>query len=273
MAVLWVLGCIFAFLCLARLTFTLLFSISACVCVLNDTATETSGNHIFSQDLRNWINMAGALVEAENSFLIILLIFCWGKFNVRNLFHAAPRLAAFWFWIGLFTFKTISLVNNFILPDHEQWMFLGVSKFLESATLILLSLALKFIGKSTVKAWINRTVASEHFAGYLYFLYIFTLWMYLLRNLAVLLYGMATFAKEIDRHASDKQIDNILLIAGTAFRGSFVQFFYATIFRNPNLSTVCKGQSAPREEVFPISIEDSADSQPTLIAWEPSYVK
>lgn len=97
--------------------------------------------------------------------------------------------------------------------------------------------------------------------------------MYLLRNLAFLLYETATFAKKVDRHTSDKQIDNILLIAGTAFRGSFVQFFYAAIVRNPNLSTVCKEQSGPRDEVFPVSIEDSTDSQPTLIAWEPSYVK
>jgi len=220
--------------------------------------------------LKDEINMVGTLVEAGNSFLIILLIFWWGKFNVRNFFYAVPRLAVFWFWIGLFSLETISIINMDILPEH--WIFLGSSIILESAAIILLSLALKFIDKSTVKAWINRKVASEHFARYLYCLHIFTLWMYLLRNLALLFYKMATFAKKIDRHTSDKHIDNILLIADTAFRGSFTQFYYAAIFRNPNLSTVCKEHPRSLNEIFPISMEDSTDRKPTLIAWEP-YIK
>ena len=270
MAVFCVVGCIFAFQWLARLTFTLLFFVPACICLTNDTTTETCGNEVFSQDLKDEINMAGTLVEAGNSFLIILLIFCWRKFNVINFFLAAPHLVVFWFWIGLFSLQIISIINMDILPG--QWMILGVSLLLEYAALVLLSLALKFIDKSTVKAWIQRTVTSQQWAGYLYHLYILTLWMYLLRNLALVFYDMALLTKKIDRHASGKQIDNILKIANIAFRGSFVQFFYATIFRNPNLSTVCKEQTRPYDEVFPTAIEDSADRLPTLIAWEP-YIK
>ena len=267
MAVFCVVGCIFAFLWLARLTFTLLFFVPACICLTNETTTETCGNDVFSQDLKDEINMAGTLVEAGNSFLIILLIFCWHKFNVTNFFLAAPRLAVFWFWIGLFSLQTISSFNTDITSG--QWIILGVSIFLESAALILLSLALKFVDQSTVKAWINRTVSNKHWAGYLYFLYVLTLWMYLLRNLALLFYDMAILTKKIDRHASRKQIDNIMKITDIATRSSFVQFYYAALFRNPQLSTVCEENTQPRDQLFPIAADESADSAQTLIAWEP----
>ena len=265
-------GCIFTFLWLARLTFTLLFFIPACVCLSNDTTTKTCGNHVLGQDLKDEINMAGTLVEAGNSFLIIVLIFCWGNFHVANFILAAPRLAVFWFWIGLFSLQTISSINMDVLSSKRLFLSagIGVSIFFESATIILLSLVLKFIDKSTVRAWINRKVASEHWSRYLYYLYIFTLWMYLLRNLALLFYDMATFAKKIDRHANSKQIDHILCIADIAFRGSFVQFYYATIFRNPNLSSVCKENTKP--DIFPITMEGSFDRPPILITWEP-YIK
>ena len=143
---------------------------------------------------------------------------------------------------------------------------------MESATLILFCLTLKFIDKSTVKAWIQRTIASQHWQRYLCYLYIFTLWMYLLRNLALLFYDMATHAKKIDRHASRKQIDNLLYIADVTARASFVQFFYAAIFRNPKLSAVCKEQTPSRDQLFPILTEESADLVQPLIVWEP-YIK
>ena len=267
-----VIGFIFTFLWFARLTFTLLSFIPACVCLSNDTTTETCGNHVLGQDLKDEINMAGTLTEAGNSFLIIVLVFCWGNFNVTNFFLAAPRLAAFWFWIGLFSLHTISWINRDVLPSPRIFLGTsnGVSIFFESATIILLSLALKFINKSTVRAWINRKVASEHWSRYLYYLYIFTLWMYLLRNLALLFYDMATFAKKIDRHANSKQIDHVLCIVDIAFRGSFVQFYYATIFRNPNLSTVCKENTRP--DIFPVAMECPSDRPQTIMPWEP-YIK
>ena len=106
-----VLACILSFLWLARLTFTLLFFVPAMNCLSNDTTTEACGNQVLRQDLKNNINMAGTLIEAGNSFLIIVLIFSWGKFNVANFFHAAPRLAVFWFWVGLLLLQTISSIN------------------------------------------------------------------------------------------------------------------------------------------------------------------
>ena len=267
MAVLCIIGCIFAILWLARLTFTLLFFVPAMICLTNETTTETCGNAVFTQDLKNEINKAGTLVEAGSSFLIILLIFCWEKFNVANLFLAVPRLAVFWFWIGLFALQTLSIVNMDIIP--RKWAFLGVCLLLEYTSLVLLSLALKFIDKSTVKAWITKRVASQHWAMYLYRLYILTLWMYLLRNLALVFYDMALLTKRIDRHATRKHIDNVLKLATIAFRSSFVQFYYATIFRNPNLSTVCKEQNPSRDEIFPIAFSDAADRQRALTAWVP----
>ena len=236
------------------------------ICLTNETTTETCGNAVFTQDLKDEINTAGTLVEAGSSCLVILLIFCWEKFNVANLFLVVPRLAVFWFWTGLFSLQTLSTINRDILP--QKWTFLGMCLLLEYGSLVLLSLALKFIDKSTVKAWINRTVGSRP-ASCLYTLYILTLWMYLLRNLAVVFYHMAMFAKKINLHASNKQIDNLLNIAAIAFRSSIVQFFYAAIFKNPNLSTVCKERNPSRDEIFPIAVRDTTDRQRALTEWVP----
>ncbi|XP_020631242.1 uncharacterized protein LOC110068201 [Orbicella faveolata] len=284
MTVLWLVGFILAVLWLTRLTFTLLFAVPAFVCLANETSTETCGSHVFTQAAKDEINMAGTFIESGSSLAITLLIFCWGKFNVVNFFLAAPRLAVFWFWLGLFCVQIITIVNMDFLPSQLNLQFLGVSLLLEFTTLIFLCLALKFIEKSTVKAWIRRTVDSEHWTAFLYYLYVLTLWMYLLRNLALVSYDMAMFARKIDRHAKDKQIDNLLLISNIATRGSFVQFFYASIFRNPKLSTVCKvaDQTRPlahlqhlQDPLFVTSrtrSQGSASNQEVLIAWEP-YIR
>ena len=280
MTVLWLVSFILAVLWLSRLTFTLLFAVPAFVCLANEKSTETCGNHVFTQAAKDYIIMAGTFVEAGSSLVITLLIFCWGNFNVVNFFLAAPRLAVFWFWLGLFCVQTITIVNMDFLPSGLKLQFLGVSLLLEFATLLLLCLAVKFIEKSTVKAWIHRKVGSEHRAVFLYYLYVLTLWMYLLRNLALVSYDMAMFAKKIDRHARDKQIDNLLLISNIATRGSFVQFFYAAIFRNPKLSTVCEVTDQTRplahlqhlQNLFATRSENSANNQEVLIAWEP-YIR
>ena len=277
MTALWMVSFLLAVLWLLRITFTLLFAVPAFVCLANDTSTETCGNHVFTQVAKDDINMAGTFVEAGSSLVITLLIFCWRNFNVVNFFLAAPRLAIFWFWLGLFCVQTITIVNMDFLPSLLKLQLLGVSLLLEFATLILLCLALKFIEKSTVKAWIRRTVGSEHWAVFLYYFYLLTLWIYLLRNLALVSYDMAMFAKKIDRHAKDKQIDNLLLIANIATRGSFVQFFYAAIFRNPKLSTVCEVTYQTRplahfQNLFANESEGSANNQKVVIAWEP-YIR
>lgn len=67
----------------------------------------------------------------------------------------------------------------------------------------------------------------------------------------------------------EKQFDNIMKIGDIAIRGSFVQFYYATIFRNPNLSTVCKEHSRTPDNIFPIDARVSADQRQALVAWEP----
>lgn len=270
MAVLWMVGCIFALLWLTRLTFTLLFAVPAFGCLTNETSTETCGNKVFTQSEKDNMNMEGTFVEAGSSILKILLIFCWRKFNVTNFFRAVPRLAVFWFWMGLFCAQALTIINIDFLP-RRRWNWLGASLLLEFASLVLLCLALKFIEKSTVKAWIYRTVTNEqneHWALFLYCLYLLTLWMYLLRNLALLFYDMAILAKKINGHASHEQIDHLLLISNIANRGSFVQFFYAAIFRNPKLSEVCNENEA-RDGILSTESESSIQ---TVIAWEP-YVK
>ena len=237
------------------------------VCLANETSTETCGNKVLTQDVKDKVNMAGTFVEDGSSFLAILLLFCWDKFNVINLLLIAPRLPVFWFWIGLFCIGTLSTINMDF--NSNKWDWLGASLILENATLIVLSLALKFIDKSTVKTWIKRRVSNQRCVKFIYYLYILTLWMYLLRNLSLLFYDMAVFAKKIDRHAGSKQFDNIMKIGDIAIRGSFVQFYYATIFRNPNLSTVCKEHSRTPDNIFPIYARVSADQRQALVAWEP----
>ena len=277
MTILGLVSFILVVLLLTRLTFTLLFAVPAVVCLVNESSTETCGDYVFTQASKDDINMAGTFIESGSSLAITLLIFCWGKFNVVNFFLAAPRLAVFWFWLGLVCVQTITIVNDF-LPSKLHLKFLGVSLLLEFATLTLLSLALKFIEKSTLKAWIRRTVDNEHWTAFMYYLYVLTLWMYLLRNLALVSYDMAMLAKKIDRHASNKQIDNLLLISNIATRGSFLQFFYAAIFRNPKPSTVCEVAVHTRplahlehiqDQLFTTS-QGSANSQEVLVAWEPS---
>ena len=288
MTVVWLISFILAVLWLTRLTFTLLFAVPAFVCLTNQTSTETCGNHVFTQAAKDHINMAGTFVESGCSLAITLLIFCWGKFNMVNFFLAAPRIAVFWFWLGLFCVQTITTVNMDFLatPKKLHLKLLGVSLLLEFTTLILLCLALKFIEKSTVKAWARRTVDSEHWTTFLYHLYLLTLWMYFLRNLALVSYDMAMFAKKIDRHARHKQIDKLMLISNIATRGSFVQFFYAAIFRNPKLSTVCELEVADntrplahlqqlQKPLFATGRtrnEGSANNQEVLIEWEP-YIR
>lgn len=252
------------------MSFTLLFFVPAMVCLANETSTETCGNEVLTQDVKDKVNMAGTFVEGGSSFLAILLIFCWDKFSVINLFLTAPRLPVFWFWIGLFCLGTLSTINMDF--GSGKWDWLGASLILENATLIVLSIALKFIDKSTVKTLVQRRVSSQHCVKFIYYLYILTLWMYLLRNLSLLFYDMAVFAKKIDRHAGSKQIDNIMKIGDIAIRGSFVQFYYATIFRNPNLSTVCKEHSRTPDDIFPINAGVFADQSQALVAWEP-YIK
>ena len=273
MFMLYLVGCILVLLWLTRLTFTILFAVPAFVCLTNETSTETCGNKFFTQVDKDDINMAGTFIEAGTSLLITLLIFRWGKFDVVNFFRAVPRLAVFWFWIGLLCVQTITIINIDFLPRQLILQFLGVSLLLEFATLVLLCLALKFIAKTTVEAWIYRKVGSRHCAVFLYYLYILTLWMYLLRNLALASYDMAMFAKKIDRHARRKQIDNLLLISNIATRGSFVQFFYAAIFRNQKLSTVCENdQSQPLIDgrfSSRTGKHATANNLEVVIAWEP----
>lgn len=262
--VLWLIGFAFALLWLIRLTFTLLFVVPAFACLSNDTSTEVCGNSVFTQRIKDDINMAGTFVEAGNSILIILLIFLWGKFNVANFFLAALRLAVFWYWMGLFCVQIVSIINTDVLPGEGSWIAIGVGLFLEFVTLMLLCLALKFVKKSIVSAWIYRST-SQQWAKFFYCIYVSTLWMYLLRNLALVTYDMALFAMNINSHAKSKQIDHLTRIINIATRSSFVQFFYAAIFRNIKLSNVCEegGRVAQTGQ----GLVDSLD---TVLKWEPS---
>ncbi|KAK2555963.1 hypothetical protein P5673_022246 [Acropora cervicornis] len=97
----FVVASVFSLVLLARLLFTVLFIVPAFVCLTNDTTTETCGNAVFKQDTKNTVNMAGTLVEAGNSFVMVILIFRWEKFKVTNFLRAAPRLALYVNFMGV----------------------------------------------------------------------------------------------------------------------------------------------------------------------------
>jgi len=263
----FVVASVFSLLLLARLLFTVLFTVPAFFCLTNDTTTETCGNAVFKQDTKNTVNMAGTLVEAGNSFVLVILIFRWEKFKVTNFLRAAPRLAVFWFWISLFIVQTISTINRDIVSG--KLLVLGYSLLLEYATLVILSLALKFIEKGTVKAWIKRNVYGSQSTNHLYCIYILTLWVYLLRNLAVGSYHMALFTKKIDLHASYRPIASLLNLGAIAFRTSFVQFFYAAIFTNKKMPQVTKDQPCSRNNHCPNESNAQGEVTQEHLSWKP----
>ena len=211
--------------------------------------------------------MAGTLVEAGNSFVLVILIFRWEKFKVTNFLRAGPRLAVFWFWISLFIVQTISTINRDIVSG--KLLVLGYSLLLEYATLVILSLVLKFIEKGTVKAWIKRNVYGSQSTNHLYYIYILTLWVYLLRNLAVGSYHMALFTKKIDLHASYKPTASLLNLGAIAFRTSFVQFFYAAIFTNEKMPQVIKDQPCSRNNHCPHESNAQGEVTQAHLSWKP----
>ena len=265
----FVVASVCSLLLLARLLFTVVFIVSAFVCLTNDTTTETCGNAVFKQDTENTVNMAGTLVEAGNSFLLVILIFRWEKFKVTNFLRAAPRLAVFWFWISLLVVQAITVSNIDILSGHYEWLVLGCSLLLEFATIVILSLALKFIEKGTVKAWIRRNVYGSQSANYLYCCYILTLWVYLLRNLALVSYDMALLTKKIDLHANYKPTERLLKLGAIAFRTSFVQFFYAAIFKNNKMPQVTKDQPCSRNNYCPNESNAQGEVTQAHLTWNP----
>ncbi|XP_044170949.1 uncharacterized protein LOC114950042 [Acropora millepora] len=265
----FVVASVFSLLLLARLLFTVLFIVPAFVCLTHDTTTETCGNAVFKQGTKNTVNMVGTLVEAGNSFLLVILIFRWEKFKVTNFLRAAPRLAVFWFWISLFVVQAITVFNMDILSGHYEWLVLGCSLLLEFATLVILSLALKFIEKGTVKAWIRRNVYGSHSANYLYYSYMLTLWVYLLRNLALVSYDMALLTKKIDLHAYYKPTERLLKLGAIAFRTSFVQFFYAAIFKNNKMPQATKDPPCSRNNHCPNESNAHGEVTQAHLSWKP----
>lgn len=263
----FVVACGLSLLLLTRLLFTILFLVPAFGCLTNETTTETCGNAFFKQDVRNHVNIAGTFVDAGQSVLLVIMIFRWEKFKVTNFLRAAPRLAVFWFWIFLFIVQTISTINRDILSG--KWLVLGYSLLVEYATLVILSLALKFIEKATLKTWIKRNVYSSQSTNYLYIIYILTLWVYLLRNLAVGSYHMALLTKKIDLHADYEPIESLLNLGAIAFRTGFVQFFYAAIFRNQKMSQVTKDQPCSRNKQCPIEINAPGGVTQAPLSWNP----
>ena len=264
-----VFGCCWLVLVTVRLSFTFLFFIPGLVCLNHQVTIEKCGNITFSQELKNTLDMSGTFIEAGSSLMLTLLIFSWGKFSPKNFISAVPSLPHFWFWLALFIVAVISAITLDFMKDMAA---LGSSIILEIGTLVVLCCALKFIKKVTVKRWLEQTLMHKKLAARLiYYLFIATLWSYLIRNLALFLYDTSIAARRITRQSRFRTLDGFLLLVNCATRGSFTQFFYAKIFRNPRLPVVCENVQHTRtcDNFGPVGVWDRTGGFQPIIKWEP----
>lgn len=262
-----VLGCVFTVVLLARLCFTLLFLLTSLVCLQGGDTTETCGNKTFSQDERNKLDMAGTFVEAGSSILFILVMFSWSRFSVKNFCQAVPSLAVFWLWIAFFIVAIFSTVSMDFMNEKAV---LGMSLILEIGSLVLLCCVLKFVHKITVKRSFEKSLPShKRWPTFLYYLFMATLWTYMLRNLVLFLYDTSVFAKKINRHSHFGHVDGLVLIVNCATRGSFVQSLYAYIFANPRLPMVCDNVESARmrDQYGRIGVRDAMGGFQPVVEW------
>lgn len=270
MAVVLPLGVLFFFLLLARLTFTVLFLVPSVNCLRNRVILEKCGNLTFSQDVKNMLDLSGTVLESGSTFTYIMTIFLWSRFWSRNFFRALYRLPIFWFWSTMIIFTFIS-VMSLDFPMGKIVVGIGVSLLLEISSLSLFCCALKFIEKVTVKRSLERLLFSNRrLAVLFYYLYLLTMWSYLLRNLSLFTYDTTILVGKIKRPGKFDHIDKLLLFMNIATRGSFVEFFYSLIFRNPNIPVVCQNVENCRayDQYGNIGVTDSSGrvKQP-LVTW------
>jgi hypothetical protein len=167
-------------------------------------------------------------------------------------------------------FTFISVVSIDFSKDKIV-VAIGISLLLEISTLSLVCCALKFIKKITVKRSLERWLSPHRrIAVFLYYLFIATMWSYLLRNLSLFIYDTTVLVGKIKRPAKFDHIDKLLLFMNIATRGSFVEFFYSLIFRNPKIPIVCQNVENCRSyDLYgPIGVTDSSGSKQPLVRWE-----
>lgn len=218
--------------------------------------------------MKNALNTTGTFVESGSSIVLTLLVFSWGKFSPRNFIDAVPYLPHFWFWVVFFLITVVSTATG----NFRNGMFLlGLSTILEIGTLVVFCCALKFINKVTVKRCLEQMFANKMLlARFLYYLFIATMWSYLIRNLALFLYDTSIVAKKITRPSGVENFDSLLLLANCAIRGSFTQFFYAKIFRKPRLPVVCENVEHARkcDHYGSMGVIDRSGGFQPIMKWE-----
>lgn len=270
MAAVLPLGSLLFFLLLARLTFTILFLVPSANCLRHRVVIEKCGNLTFSQDVKNALDFSATLLESGSTFLYILIIFLWSRFWSCNFFRTLYRLPIFWFWSTMIIFTFISVVSIDFSKSNNIVIGIGVSLLLEISSLTFFCCALKFIEKVTVKRSLKRLCSNQRLAIFFYYLYISTLWSYLLRNLSLFTYDTTVLVGKIKRPGKFDHIDKLLLFMNIATRGSFVEFFYSLIFRKPNIPVVCQNVENCRayDQYGNIGVTDSSGQvkQP-LVTW------
>ena len=255
-------------LILLRLSFTCLFFIFGFICLDRQVTVEYCGNVTLSQNTKNSLDTAGTFIEAGSSLMLTSLIFSWGKFSPRNFFYAVPCLPQFWFWLILLVMAVISIVT---IDFKNDMPLLGSSLIFEIGSLLVFCCALRFIKKLTIKQWLEQKFINKFIlARFMYFLFIATMWCYLIRNLVLFLYDTSIMAKKISRHDHFYNLDSLLLLTNCTTRGSFTQFFYAKIFRRPRLPVVCENVFHARtyDQYGSMGVIDRSGGFQPIMRWE-----
>lgn len=252
---LWAAGCFQAFLVVARFVLNLLNFIPAAICVYNTVPVENctfknkSYNILGHQELSHTINSIGTLLEDANSTFLIMLIFSWKTFNVRQFVYAIPRVGHFWVWCLFCVTNTLSILYVDIVhgKDHTGNISVqAVALISEMLLLTVLATAINFITNETYVDWVKI-----HFRGELSIqnvfkpLFVFALSAYFFRNLGLFLYDTALVSLSISlvkggKVQGSRDWDSLLLLLSAAFRGSFTKFFFQKIFQGQQLPQVCE---------------------------------
>ncbi|EDO33615.1 predicted protein [Nematostella vectensis] len=246
-----VLGIFQLFLVIVRIILDVLNYVPAGKCVYHSLPVEKCGHtNLLPPKLSANLNTYGAILEAVNTFALLLVILRWKLFHGKNFFCAILRIGHFWVWFLLcFTYIISVLYVDLIETKTDQNVrlsALGIGLIFETFLLTFFASAINFIARETYLRWVeSRFPCQDKWQRLFCALYRLVLVSYLARNLGMFLYDTALVALSISvvkgQHIDGKNgWDSLLLVLNVAFRGSFVKFFFAKIFQGQHLPQVCE---------------------------------
>ena len=250
-----------------RILFDFLNYVPAAVCIYHSRTVENcrknnESYNLLGEEVSDTVNTVGTFLEVCNSVLLLLAIFRWEKYQVKNYMKAIIRVGHFWVWF----FLCLTFVFSLFLVELAHGKAHGkargtasitlnaIGTILEVVLVTFLACALNFIARETYESWI-----ASRFPGHMAWqrgcehLYNGVLVSYFLRHLGLFLYDTALVAmsiSEIDgkpKQGGTKDWDSLLLVLNTAFRGSIVKFFFVKLFQGqkPLMVRIC--ETAPTQ--------------------------